>query len=422
MRAAWVALPLAGRLAVALWVVLLVGVTVRVLASKPRSQTVVPIYLVAGERWLAGEALYPREPGLDIYRYPPGFAAAISPLTFVSEKIAGVVWRLASTAIFLLALWHFRRDLLPELSPNRAGAMFAIAALLALPAVNNGQVNLLLAAAGLGGAAAMVRGRWWTAAAWFSLAGWLKIYPLAFGMLAALIAPRRLGPRLAGVFALGMLVPFLCQHPDYVLGEYRAFVGTADREDRSDLAIHLMRANRDWTVIARTWFDSVPTATTTQAVSLATAAACAGIVGWVAIRRERLVAIRLATVLGVGWATLFGPATEAHTYVIFAGIAAWLAVAPGPLWSRACCVTGCGLLATVVLRAVFPEDWRYTLLGPQPLGAALLLIGSWPAIANFRQPDPLRVRFEEVEPELVRERRQLRLHAVAREAAVHVHE
>jgi hypothetical protein len=92
-RARWFALPLASRWAVVVWVALVAGVLVRVAASKPRSQTVVPIYLTAGQRWLASEDLYAPAAGLDVYRNPPVVAAAFAALTPLPVKVAGVVWR-----------------------------------------------------------------------------------------------------------------------------------------------------------------------------------------------------------------------------------------------------------------------------------------------------------------------------------------
>src|SRR5262245_17562272 len=181
------ALPLSTRIAVGVWAALLLGVCGRVLLAKPRSGTVVPIYLAAGERWAAGEDLYAPHPELDVYRNPPGVAAAFVPFTYLPEKAAGVAWRLFGAAVFLVGLVRFRRDVVPDLSANRAGVMLALAAVVALPAVNNGQVNLLIAGAVLNGTAAVAGRRWWEAAGWFGLGGWLKVYPLAAGLLTAVV-------------------------------------------------------------------------------------------------------------------------------------------------------------------------------------------------------------------------------------------
>ncbi len=360
----WSALPFSSRLAVAAWAVLLAAVAGRVAVSGPHSQTVLPIYLTAGQRWAGSEDLYDRPAGSDVYRNPPGVAAVFAPLTRIPPTAAGLLWRGIGAGVFLLGLWRFRRDAVPELSAERAGWMFALSAVLALSSLNNGQVNLLLAGAGLNGTAAAARGRWWQAAGWFAFAGWLKVYPLAVGLLTVVVAPRPLGPRLLAATALGFALPFAWQDPGYVLAQYRSFLTHVGGDDRTYAA--LVRVPVDWTVVPRVWAGWVVPPGAKAAVSLAAAAAAA--VGLV-YRRPSPV---LALVLGSVWMTAFGPATEVNTYSVLAGVAAYLAVAPGPrgVWRAA--VGGYGLLAASVVRCAFPEDWTFQVLGPQAAGAVLL--------------------------------------------------
>ena len=86
------------RLGLGVWAVLAVAVSARVLVQKPGRASVVPIYLKAGEAWRAGGDLY-APTGLDVYRYPPGFAAAFAPLTFLPGKVVAVGWRLLGAAV-----------------------------------------------------------------------------------------------------------------------------------------------------------------------------------------------------------------------------------------------------------------------------------------------------------------------------------
>ena len=369
----WFAIPLSVRWAGCLWFALVAGVTGRVLTSPPTSQTVVPIYLTGGEHWASGEPLYAYNPlaDHDVYRNPPGFAAVFAVLTPLPEKMAGIVWRLTSAAVFLFALVRFRRFVVPGWSADRAALMFGLAVLVALPAVNNGQVNLLIAAAAMGGTAAAVAGRWWEAAGWFALGGWLKVYPLAVGLLAGLIAPRQLMPRLLLVTAAGFAVPFVLADPSYVADQYRAFVTSQTADDRT--LADLTRAPRDWTVVTRSWLDWVPPPEVTRAVMLTTAAICAI---WVALWRSRPGAFGLALALGLTWMTVFGPATEAHTYAQLAGLSGWLVAATvgRSRWAFGLAVVGYGLLAGTVMRAMFPADWKLTVLGPQAVGATVLAV------------------------------------------------
>jgi hypothetical protein len=365
LHSSWLALPVSSRLAVCVWAGLTAGVFGRVLFSSPRSQTVVPIYLDAGWKWRESADLYAPTPGLDLYRYPPGMAALFAALTPLPEKAAGLLWRGASLAVFLVGLSRFRRAVVPEWSASRAGWLFALAAPLALPSLNNGQVNLLLAGCGLHGTAALAHGKWWSAAGWFAAMGWVKVYPLAVGLLAVLTAPRRLGPRLLALTAAGFAVPFLLADPGYVWEQYRNFAHRVTTDDRTHG--ELSRVPLDWTVLPRTWLDRLPSEVT-AGVSLLAAAVC-GILSL----RDRTPALG-PLCLGSVWMTAFGPATEMNTYSVLAGVAAYLVAAPGPRprWATAAAVVGYGLLAASVVRCALPEDWRFQVLGPQPVGALLL--------------------------------------------------
>ncbi|MFO0849477.1 MAG: glycosyltransferase family 87 protein [Gemmataceae bacterium] len=372
------AIPLSIRLAATLWVVLTVAVTVRVAVQRPDRASVVPIYLDAGERWRAGASLYEHHPGLDVYRNPPGVAAGFAALTPLPPKVAAILWRLGCGAALLTGLVRFRRVVAPDLSADRAAALYALAAVLAVPAVNNGQVNILVAAGGLHGAAAVARGRWWAAALWFAVGGWLKVYPLAVGMLAAVVAPRRLAPKLAAATVAGFLAPFVVQSPDYVWRQHREMIAadTADDRTHADPA----RVPRDWTILSRTWAGVVVPATAAKGVSLVVAAGLAGFMAVTAGRRSLRDSAGVALALGSGWMTAFGPATEGNTYSVLCGAAAWLAVVPDrPRWATWAARVGCGLLVMSVARGMVPGVIPFELLGPQPAGALLLMLAAFAA-------------------------------------------
>ena len=191
MTARWSSQPLPVRLGLTLWLVLAVAVGVRVAVQQPTRASVVPIYLTAGEVWRAGGDLY-APTGLDVYRYPPGFAAAFAPLAVLPAKLVAIGWRLLGVAVLVVGLRRFARR--TDLSPAATGWLLGLAAVLSVPSVNNGQVNTLLAGAAVNGVAEAMRGRWWRAAGWFAAGAWVKVYPLAVGMLAAVARP----PALAG--------------------------------------------------------------------------------------------------------------------------------------------------------------------------------------------------------------------------------
>ena len=102
------------RLAVVMWFWLIVGVSGRVAVSKPFVQSVMPIYLDAGQRWVAGEDLYAFKPPHDVYRNPPGIAAGFVPFTWMPQRVAGLAWRWLSAAVFLVGLVAWTRHGLPR--------------------------------------------------------------------------------------------------------------------------------------------------------------------------------------------------------------------------------------------------------------------------------------------------------------------
>lgn len=365
-------IPFAVRLAATLWVALLVGVGVRIVMQKPGAQSVVPIYRTAGERWVAGEDVYAWHPGLDAYRNPPVVAAAFAGLNILPGKTQELVWRGLSAVVFLLGLRAFIRHALPPLTRPQAGVLAAAAVPMVLLSLNNGQVNVILAGAVLFGAAAADHGRWWPAAGWLGLAAWLKVYPVAAGLVLCVLFPRRLGWRLAVVLAAGFAAPFLTQDPGYVLAEYRSFLTYVRQEDRT--YSFLSQVPRDWTMVPRIWLDVIPAPAVSRAVSVAAGAVVAGLTLLAARRVGPAGALPTATSLSLVWMCLFGPATENPTYTLLA-MPVGVALATWRGWKAVAGWAAFGLFLAVVVRGIFPTSEVLPLRTAQPVGAALLLAG-----------------------------------------------
>ena len=368
--ARFLTIPFSVRLAWTLWLVLVAAVGVRVAVSKPTSQTVVPIYLAAGERWLRGESLYAPVQGLDVYRNPPVIAAGFAALTPLPEKLAGLLVRGVSVALFLTGLLRVRRTLLPVWSASRAGWLFALAVIPAVPSVNNGQLNLLIAALALHGVAASATGRWSASAAWLGVAGWVKVYPLALALLVVLVAPRTFAFKLTTVVLLGFALPLALDDLATVRTQYAEYAESLQLDDRTHH--DLSRVPRDWTALPRMWLNWTPSEPLTKLVSLFVAA---GLAALVLVRRRRpLVESLLVALVGSHvWMTAFGPATEMNTYSLLAAVAPLVLLAPGSSRGRqALAAVGYALLAATVLRGTFPNDRDFNVLGPQALGAILM--------------------------------------------------
>lgn len=360
------------RIAVVVWVTLLAGVAGRVLFTPVRAHTVVPIYLNAAERWVRGETVYAPAPPLDVYRYPPGVAAAFVPLTWVPERVAGLLWRGFNAAFFLVALGAWARHGLPRpLTPGESGAVFALTAPLALPSLNNGQTNLVIIAALLLGATAAARGRSFRAGSWLALAAAVKVYPLAVGLLIAAGRPRVLPWLVAGCVAFAA-VPFALKDPAYAAAEYRNFRTLVTVDDR--VAAGIGRVPQDLLLALRVW-AIVPSAKVYLGIKLAAAAALAGLVVFAARRSPgpRPVAA-LALHLGCVWITVLGPATEVHTYTLLGPTAsALIVISRGNRLRFGLAAVGYVLLVAPVVGDMFPFGKAVHALALPPVGGLLVL-------------------------------------------------
>jgi hypothetical protein len=356
------------RTAVGVWAVLVLAVTSRVAIAPARSHTVVPIYLTAAERFVRGECLYEPVDGLDMYLYPPEFAAALVPLTWVPEKLAGILWRLVGVGWFLTGLVRLGRDVL-RFDDRSLAWLLVLPVPLVIPSLDNGQANLHMAGFLSLGFAAVGRERLFAAAGWISLAVGIKLYPFAAGLLGGLIRPR-LVPVLAVLSVAVLLSPFVVANADYVRTQFREMASDARDDDRMH-SYSPTRVPRDWTIVTRTWAGWVPSKSWVQGVSAIAGLSFAGIVF---ATRRRPLDRRVVTAFALGsvWMTLFGPATEPQTYTLLApALAATIVSTRGR--AKALAVLAWWLFTIPVIRDAFPNGWRLGIYGPQPAGAIVLL-------------------------------------------------
>ena len=307
-------------------------------------------------------------------------ACAATTLTAVPPKVGGIALRLVQAAIFVTGFARCLRSLVPEWPASRVGWAFAVAAFILAPAVNNGQLNVLIAGSLLHAGAAVRVGRDSEAALWLTLAGWVKLYPFAVAMLLCLVRPW-LAPRLVMVIALGAVLPYVAQSYEVVSRQYQEYWHYLGDDDRT--YAHLVRVPRDWTCWPRMVLGVIVPSKVALGVSLVAAGGMALLTLRLAWRGEGVAA---ALILGGTWMTTFGPATEANTYSLLAGTAAlalWLAP---PTWPRRVAWVGVILLLAPAPRGAFPEDWKFTAYGPQALGAALTAVGF--CFARGRRVEP----------------------------------
>ena len=375
MRKAWAwwwAIPLMIRVAICVWAVMLLGVSLRVVLSRPGSQSVLPIYLAAAERWQQGEQLYPPISGYDLYRNPPGVAAWLVPLSWCPPKLAGLLWRWAITGLYAWGLARVGSLVLSNATPTQRGWYWLLGGLLMLPSINNGQLNLLITAGLMLGAVAVERKRWWIAAAWLAFAGYLKVYPLAVGLLAVAAFPTKLAHRLFVMLVLVAGSAFVLQTPGFVWQSHAEYADELRRDDRTVGEVLLDRAPRDWSILPRQLLHWPMPRTVTLTVALASALLLA-----LLMRTRRLSGGIAALNLGLIWMVLFGPATEHNTYSTLAPVCAvQVLMLPGrPRWACWCARIGVAFFIASFLRATVGDDLPFDLIEAQPIGAFLLLAG-----------------------------------------------
>ncbi len=384
------------RVALVVWVALLLGVGTRVVL-RPGRQTVGGIFAKAGRDWLAGTDVYGldrpasgvqapqsfgdlfhptfRPPvgwGLVSYRYSPLVAGLFVPLGLMPERLGELLLRLANAAALVAgALWWLRRAAPYPLSRAEQGFFLLALVPFSMGSINNGQTNPLLLGLLLAAMTACAERRFTLASLFVGLAFWLKMYPLAFGLLLAVAYPRQLGWRLPLAVLLLGAAAFLLQRPAYVANEYLTFVRVLTLDDRSDWPPRL--AYRDLLLLCRVW--GLPlSAEAYTAVRLATAALVAALV---LAGRRWPVRRRLCSLLNLGlcWVLLFGPATEGATYQLLGPALAWAMIDAwrrGRPLARAVALASAGAFGVGLAANLFPFAADVHALGPHPLSALLL--------------------------------------------------
>jgi len=303
-------------IAVCLWAALFVGIFIRT-TRVPHKNTVVTTYLEAGTHWVRGESLYEGQRG---FVYSPPTAAAFAALALLPPGLANGAWRLLNAAVFLggIALW-LRRGFF-SVSPRNGPLVFILLLPLAIGNFNNGQVNPLVIGLLMIGVAAAERDRLWLAAFCMAAVAYLKIYPLAVGLLLAVLYPRRFSWRLlVALVGVGALA-FALQRPAYVLEQYRLWLATRAADNRLEYAAEIMP--RDFWLLLRLVHADIGQ-NAYRALQLLTGGGLAAVCaygqwkGWSSVLLGRVV-----LVFGCLWMLLFGPATESATYILLAPVLA----------------------------------------------------------------------------------------------------
>jgi hypothetical protein len=279
---------------------------------KPESNTLYKDFRAGGARWLASENLYPR---VDEYIYSPFAAAFFAPFTLLPDRIANILWRALSVAVYAgaFAAWLKR-------SANLSAQARAVAWILLLPLsvgdIFNGQANPLMIGLLMVAILACRRERFFLAALCIGVATYFKVYPLAIGLLLAVIHPRKfpipLAVTLVALFGLSLVL----QRPPYVLAQYHNWIGSLRLDPRRTL--NYFGTYRDFWLFLRVLHVPI----SMQGWAILQALSGAALAAFLyTLKRRRATADTLdflLLTLGTCWMLLFGPASESATYVILA--------------------------------------------------------------------------------------------------------
>ena len=226
----------------------------------------------------------------------------------------------------------------------------------------------------LAAAAAVQTDRWNWASLFLALAFICKLYPLAFGLLLVAMHFRQLGWRLPLAILALLALPFLTQHPAYVLEQYQKWLSCLKADDRSNIAWD--QTYRDLWLLVRTTGAPV-TRSAYELFQVMSGAALAGLC-WFRQRRgwPTKECLNSTIALAAAWMLLLGPATESCTFILLAPSLAWSAVELSGLkswhWRHGLLLGKLRVLFGVaVFFGAFPNAAQLHALGVHPLAALL---------------------------------------------------
>ena len=279
-------------------------------------RSVTPEYRRAAELWWQSKPMYTQ--GVHGFLYLPQGAILYSPFTLLPPALEETLWRIVGLALLALGLRRVCEPLFAERWPTAFLWSSALAIPPALGSAANGQTNIHIAGLFALACADVIGRRWWRVAMWLSLALACKPTAIVMVLLVGAIYPRPMGWRLTLALLVLAAAPFLHLHPEYVVEQYRAFLGK----------VAAASAPPDLFPDIRGLLVSFGVVLSEDVLRIVRAAAALGTLGlcWLASRRFGGVGCAMALwTLGGVYLTLFNPRTEGLTYVLL-GV-------PGALWA-----------------------------------------------------------------------------------------
>jgi hypothetical protein len=368
---------------------------------QPHKSNCFPCYQQGGMNWFMGNDLY--RTNAETCRYSPLVHAVFAPLSQLPDTAGATVWRLFESIVLLSALAYWMKTACPPtLTDRQRAGLLLITIPLMMGNLNSGQSNAVMMAGILVCVAALNQQRWTLAAAALGVACYFKIYPLALAMLLIAIYPRPFAWRFGVAIVVGALLPFLVKDPPYVARQYERWFGNLVGDHRSDWS--LTGGFRDGWMLVR--YFGIPMSFFAYRLCTVAIGAAMGLLVIYLRRRGEEGRDFLNCVVGMGccWMTVFGPATEGHTYIFVCPTLAWLTVVftrgAMPEWSRRFVHFSVGVFLALVIVQMTPLIHVASAVIWMPIATVVLLI----ALIGLALQSPVRVRAASMMPQSVASR------------------
>ncbi len=284
------------------------------LDSTDSIENVFSVYRDAGLRWLDGQDLYPAQFRFNYFPTSAVFFASFSALPFA---LAGALWRLANIGVFAFGLWKLSECGQRPVPATRFFIATVVTVMLSASAARYGQMTLAMAGLMMAAVADAERGELWRAALLAVLAVAAKPLALVLALLLVAVYPRLMW-RTAIALALVFALPFLFQHPDYVLRQYEAvpaMLATRAQQHYEWQHVFGLLEKLGWLTTAAE-----------QALLRGASAVAVLYLCWRAKRHApRIGAALMVYALASCYILLFGSATERNTYALIAPVVGILA-------------------------------------------------------------------------------------------------
>ena len=184
-------------------------------------ENVFSVYRDAGLRWLHGEDLYPAQYRFNYFPPSAVFFAVFSGMPY---GIEGALWRIANIAVFAAGLWRLGAHGDETATARHFMIATVVTVILSASAARYGQLTLAMSGLMMATATDLEEGHLWRAAIFAALAVAMKPLAVVLALLLFAVYPRARW-RVALALLVFFVLPFLFQHPDYVLRQYAAVPG-----------------------------------------------------------------------------------------------------------------------------------------------------------------------------------------------------